>query len=96
MHPERTFPHISPQVPSAMLAKGLGLICIVPCHLIYFLQEAVVQAESQLDNLKARLERQESEPRKADSKFKFSLDETENLKTGLLQKGPPGPKKRLT
>ena len=34
-------------------------------------------------NLKTRLELQEAETRKADSKFKFSLDEAEKLKTGF-------------
>jgi hypothetical protein len=47
------------------------------------LQETLTQDESQLGDLKIRLEYQEAETRKADAKFKFSLDENEKLKTGF-------------
>ena len=70
-----------------LLAKGLGLFLNLYCDitvdncLTSYLQEASTQFQSQLADLKNRLELQEAETRKADSKFKFSLDETENLKT---------------
>ena len=38
-------------------------------------QEASTEAESQLADLKKRLKHQESETRKAEAKFKFTLDE---------------------
>ena len=47
------------------------------------IQDTTAQLQSQLDDGKIRLEHQESETRKADSKFKFSLDETEKLKTSF-------------
>ena len=50
--------------------------CLTSC-----LQEASTQVESQLADLRTGLERQESKTRKADSKFKFSFDEIEKLKT---------------
>ena len=46
-------------------------------------QDAIAQLESQLADAKARLEHQESDTRKADSKFNFSLAETEKLKTSF-------------
>ena len=46
-------------------------------------QDATAQLQSELTDVKTRLELQESETRKADSKFKFSLEETEKLKTGF-------------
>ena len=69
-----------------LLAKGLGLInicCYITVHICldFFFQEASSQFQSQLTDLKSRLEAQEAETRKADSKFKFSLDENEKLKT---------------
>ena len=69
-----------------LLAKGLGLInicCFITLHICldFFFQEASSQFQSQLTDLKTRLEAQEAETRKADSKFKFSLDENEKLKT---------------
>ena len=71
-----------------LLAKGLGLIniyCFLIVHIFldFFFQEASSQFQSQLTDLKTRLEAQEAETRKADSKFKFSLDENEKLKTEL-------------
>ena len=47
------------------------------------LQDTLAETESQLSELKNRLEQQGTETRKADVKFKFSLDEHEKLKTGL-------------
>ena len=44
------------------------------------MQDALSLTESQLVDVKNRLEHQEAETRKADSKFKFSLDENEKLK----------------
>lgn len=41
----------------------------------------MAQTESQLSDLKTRLERQEAETQKADAKFKFILDENEKIKT---------------
>ena len=43
----------------------------------------MTQTESQLSHLLTRLERQEAETRKADSKFQFSVAETEKLKTNF-------------
>ena len=48
-----------------------------------FLQDATAELQSQLVDAKTRLENQESESRKADSKFQFSMAETEKLKTSL-------------
>ena len=42
-----------------------------------------MQLQSQLADAKTRLENQESETRKADSKFQFSMAETEKLKTSF-------------
>ena len=44
-------------------------------------QDATAELQSQLADAKTRLENQESETRKADSKFQFSMAETEKLKT---------------
>ena len=46
-------------------------------------QDATAQLESQLADATTRLENQESETQKADSKFQFSLAETEKLKTSF-------------
>ena len=48
-----------------------------------YLQEASTLAESQLVDLTTRLEHQEAETCKADSNFKFSLNENEKLKAGF-------------
>ena len=48
-----------------------------------FVQNATAQLQSQLADAKTRLENQESETWKADSKFQFSLAETEKLKTNF-------------
>ena len=47
------------------------------------IQDTTAQLQSQFTDVKTRLEHQESETRKADSKFKFSLDETEKLKASF-------------
>ena len=47
------------------------------------MQETSIEAESRLADLKKRLEHQESETREAKAKFKFSLDESEKLKSGF-------------
>ena len=47
------------------------------------IQDTTAQLQSQLADVKTRLEHQESETRKAKSKFQFSLAETEKLKTSL-------------
>ena len=39
--------------------------------------------ESQLADVKNRLEHREAETQKANSKFKFSMDENEKLKAGF-------------
>ena len=44
-------------------------------------QDATAELQSQLADAKTRLENQESETRKADSKFQFGVAETEKLKT---------------
>ena len=46
-------------------------------------QDATAQLQAQLADAKTWLEHQESETQKADSKFKFSLAETEKLKTSF-------------
>ena len=48
-----------------------------------FLQDATAELQSQLADAKTQLENQESETRKADSKFQFSMAETEKLKTSF-------------
>ena len=79
-------------------AKGLGLIniyCIITRHTCFDLSpEASSQFQSQLIDLKSRLEAQEAETRKADSKFKFSLDETEKLKADFNTEKADWAKKR--
>ena len=46
-------------------------------------QNATVELQLQLADAKTRLENQEFETRKADSKFQFSVAETEKLKTSF-------------
>ena len=48
-----------------------------------YVQATTAQLQSQLTNVKTQLEHQESETRKADSKFQFSLAEMEKLKTSF-------------
>ena len=47
------------------------------------IQDTTAQLQSQLDDGKIRLEHQESETRKANSKFQFSVAETEKLNTSF-------------
>ena len=47
------------------------------------IQDTTAHLQLQLADVKSRLEHQESETGKADSKFKFSLDETKKLKTSF-------------
>ena len=48
-----------------------------------YVHDTTAQLQSQLTDVKARMEVQESETRKADSKFQFSVAETEKLKTSF-------------
>ena len=48
-----------------------------------YVQDTTTQLQSQLTDVKTRLEHQESETRKADSKFQFSLAKLEKLKTSF-------------
>ena len=48
-----------------------------------FVQDATAELQSQLADAKTRLENQESETRKAESKFQFSVAETEKPKTSF-------------
>ena len=50
-------------------------------------QDATAELQSQLADAKTRLENQESETRKANSKFQFSVAETERLKTSFEAEG---------
>ena len=53
-----------------------------------YVQTTTAQLQSELSELKARLELQESETRKANSKFQFSVTETKKLKTSFeVEKG---------
>ena len=68
-----------------LLARRLGTYIPIPdsdCNLVC-VQNATTQLQSQLADAKTRLENQESETRKADSKFQFSVAETEKLKAGF-------------
>ena len=47
--------------------------------ILFFLQAATAELESQLNDAKTRLATQETETRKAESKFNFSLAETEKI-----------------
>ena len=47
------------------------------------MQDALSLTDSQLGDVKNMLEHQEAKPHKADSKFKFSLEENEKLKAGF-------------
>ena len=72
--PEKTLQDISPQVPSMLLAKCLGLKYCINNLLDFILAQATTsQLESEVTNLKSRLEFQESELEKANSKFEFSV-----------------------
>ena len=47
------------------------------------MQAATAELESQLNDAKTRLAAQENETRKAESKFQFSVTESEKLKTSF-------------
>ena len=51
-----------------------------PYHNLVSMQAAISQFESELAALKSRLETQELETQKANSKFEFSVSENEKLK----------------
>ena len=51
-----------------------------PYHNLVSMQATISQFESELDVLKSRLETQELETQKANSKFEFSVSENEKLK----------------
>ena len=81
---------ISPQVPSVVACKALGTCIIVIRHEICLinlccLQAATTELESQLNDAKTRLAAQENETRKAESKFQFSVYESEKLKTSFAE-----------
>ena len=64
-----------------LLAKCLGLKYCINNLLDFILAQATTsQLESEVTNLKSRLEFQESELEKANSKFEFSVSEQEKLK----------------
>ena len=70
-----------------LLAKGLGLHFYNPHNFEpVYVQDTTAQLQSQLTDVKTRLEHQESETWKADSKLQFSLAETEKLKTSFEAK----------
>ena len=74
-------------------SRNLEIDVVKHMHQKY--EEASTQFQFQLADVKNRLELQEAKTRKADSKFKFSLDEAEKLKTGFNTEKPPGLKKKL-
>ena len=51
---------------------------------LYFTQAATAELESQLNDAKTRLGTQETETWKAESKFQFTMDESEKLKTHFV------------
>lgn len=51
--------------------------------ILYFIQAAIAELGSQLNDAKTRLGTQETETRKAESKFQFSVAESEKLKTSF-------------
>ena len=50
---------------------------------LYFIQAATAELESQLNDANNRLATQETETQKAESKFQFSVAESEKLKTSF-------------
>ena len=81
---------ISPQVPSVVGCKRLGTYIPVTgyecvCNSV-FVQDATAELQLQLADAKTRLENQESETQKADSKFQFSVAEMEKLETSFEAK----------
>jgi len=49
------------------------------------MQAATAELESQLNDVKTRLAAQENETRKVESKFQFSVSESEILKTSFTE-----------
>ena len=77
------FGNISPQVPSVVAGKRLGTLILHKNQLDFdsvFVQATTSQLESEVTDLKSRLEAQETEIQKANTKFKFSVSEQEKLK----------------
>src|SRR5215216_2010683 len=79
---------LAPKCQVLLLAKGLGLICLYSLIIglqccVFVKQNATAQLQSQMADAKTRLENQEAETRKADSKFQFSVAEMEKLKAGF-------------
>ena len=75
-------------MPSVVACKGLGTFyCCNPdinvLVTLCFIQAATAKLESQLNDAKTRLAAQENETRKAESKFQFSVAESEKLKTSF-------------
>ena len=92
---------MSPQVSSILLATCLRLVSSLSGKYIdnlfnSYLKDALTQAESQVANLKTRLEQQETETRKAESKLKLSLEESEELKTGFSTERTAWDKEKAT
>ena len=52
------------------------------CDPVY-VQTTTIQLQTELSELKKRLEVQETETRRANSKFEFSVSDTEKLKAGF-------------
>ena len=59
-----------------------------------FVQATINQFESEISDLKNRLEAQEIETQKANSKFEFSVSEQEKLKKDFEAEKKPGLMKR--
>ena len=78
--------YISPQVPSVIAWKkawDLILHYDNPDFDPVFVQATTSQLESEVSDLKNRLEAQETETQRANSKFEFSVSEQEKLKKGF-------------
>ena len=59
-----------------------------------FVQAATTQLQSEVSDLKNRLEAQETGTQRANSKFEFSVSEQEKLKKALKRRRRPGLMKR--
>lgn len=78
--------HISPQVPSVIACKEAWELMLYydnPDCNPASVQATISQFESEISELKNRLEAQEIETQKANSKFEFSVSEQEKLKKGF-------------
>ena len=60
-----------------------------------YVQTTTAELQSELSNLKARLELQEAQTQKANSKFEFSVGEAKKLRTGFEAEKSAWLKKRL-